>query len=85
MLTIASKQEQYLLDNRTYVLGGDALSSLGLSVPPEVSPHYTIAVAAVSGASPSYLITATGKGRMATDGDLTLNHRGEKTPTDKWK
>jgi len=85
MMTIASKQEQYLLDNRSYVIGTDALSALGLSVPAEVSPNYTISVAAVSGVSPSYLITAAGKGRMAADGDLTLNHRGEKTPSGKWK
>ncbi|MNZ86651.1 Fimbrial protein precursor [compost metagenome] len=85
MMTIASKQEQYLLDNRSYVIGTDALSALGLSVPAEVFPNYTISVAAVSGVSPSYLITAAGRGRMTADGDLTLNHRGEKTPSGKWK
>lgn len=85
MLTIASKQEQYLLDNRAYVVGTDALTSLGLSVPAEVSPNYTISVAAVSGVSPSYIITADSQGRMAADSDLTLNHRGEKTPAAKWK
>lgn len=85
MMTIASKQEQYLLDNRSYVIGTDALTALGLSVPAEVSPNYTISVTAVTGISPSYLITAAGKGRMAADGDLTLNHRGEKTPSGKWK
>jgi len=85
MMTVASRQEQYLLDNRAYALGSDALSLLGLTVPAEVSPNYDLGIAAVDGVSPSYVITAAGKGRMAADGDQTLNHRGEKTPLDKWK
>lgn len=85
MMTIASRQEQYLLDNRAYALGSTALSALGLTIPPEVQPNYNISIAAIAGVAPSYVITAAGKGRMANDGDQTLNHRGEKTPLEKWK
>lgn len=85
LMTIASRQEQYLLDNRAYALGTNALSALGLTVPPEVQPNYDVSITAISGVTPSYVITAAGKGRMASDDDQTLNHRGEKTPLEKWK
>lgn len=86
MMLVASRQEQFLLDNREYALDSGALVALGLSpAPAEVSQNYDVSVAAVSGVAPSYLITATGKGRMVGDEDLTLDHRGVKKPADKWK
>jgi type IV pilus assembly protein PilE len=44
MLSVASKQEQYLLDARNYAGGTSALSDLSLTVPPEVSRNYTLTV-----------------------------------------
>lgn len=86
LMTIASKQEQYMLDNRSYATGTSAIADLGLSVPPEVSPHYDVSVAAVSGVtSASYLITAAGKGVMAGETNMTLNNYGVKTPDGVWK
>ena len=85
MMTIASKEEQYLLENRSYVVGGTALTSLGLETPPDVSENYGFTIAAVTGVNPSYIITATPRGSMDGTDRLTLNHRGVKTPSDLWE
>ncbi|HSI25622.1 MAG TPA: type IV pilin protein [Methylotenera sp.] len=81
MLDVANKEKQYLLDARAYT---STLSNLGISaLPTEVSPNYTIAVTVVS-APPSFTITATAIGGQVSDGDLTLNDSGTKSPADKW-
>lgn len=54
MLNVANKQEQYMLDARTYA---DTLAKLNLSTPAEVSPHYTIALSGITNST--YTITAT--------------------------
>jgi type IV pilus assembly protein PilE len=96
MLDIASRQEQYLLDARSYTatLGG----STGLNLSPQgwdctstntkcSNSFYEVTVAAVApaaGVPPSFTITATAKGNQLSDGNLTLNNTGQKTPTGKW-
>ena len=84
MLDIANREEQYMLDARSYATGSGALTSLNLTVPTAVSPNYTLSVAAVTGPPVGYLITATAIGNQLTDGDLTLSSAGTKTPTSKW-
>ena len=84
MLDIANREEQYMLDARSYATGSTALTSLNLTVPTAVSPNYTLAVAAVIGPPVGYLITATAIGNQLTDGNLTLSSAGTKTPTGKW-
>jgi type IV pilus assembly protein PilE len=90
MYSVANKQEQYMLDARTYA---GALSELNVSVPTEVSSKYTITLrctlpvatgtctAAVG--TPAYVITGTPIGtQLANDakcGTLTLNQLGTKT------
>jgi type IV pilus assembly protein PilE len=83
MMDIASKQEQYRLDARTYT---DTLTDLGLSVPNEVTPFYTIAITPSPPSATQYTITATPKvgSVQVGDGSLTLNNLGTKTPADKW-
>ena len=80
MMTIASRQEQYLLSNRSYAATTAALS---LTQPPETAGRYTFAVALPT--ITSYTITATATGAQVPDGDLTLSSDGTKTPADKWK
>ena len=90
MYSVANKQEQYMLDARTYA---GALSELSVTVPPEVSSKYTITVSctmpvatgtctAVAG-TPAYVITGTPTGtQLANDtkcGTVTLNQLGTKT------
>lgn len=84
MLDIANREEQYMLDARSYATGSSALTSLNLTVPTAVSPNYTLSVAAVTGPPVGYLITATAIGNQLTDGNLTLSSAGTKTPTSKW-
>lgn len=86
MMTISQKEEQFLLENRKYVTGSTALSTLGLSsTPADVAANYTVTVGAITGINPSYQIQAVPKGQMAGTDTLTLNHRGEKNPTALWE
>ncbi len=93
MLTVANKQEQYLLGNSYYAGGSTALADLGLSLPSEVTGKYAVTASctmttaignctAVAGA-PAYTITATPSGSQATNdtkcATLTLNQQGTKT------
>jgi type IV pilus assembly protein PilE len=82
MMTIATRQEQYLLTNRSYTTNFGA-GGLGLTQPPETNGRYTFVV--TNPTTSSYLITATATGNQFSDGDLTLSSDGTKTPTDKWK
>ena len=90
MYSVANKQEQYMLDARTYA---GALSELNITVPSEVSSKYTITVSCtmptVTGTctaatgTPAYVITGTPTGNQATNdtkcGIVTLNQLGAKT------
>lgn len=93
MFSVNNKQEQYMLDSRSYAGGATALADLSLTVPVEVSSKYTISVActmptavgnctALAGA-PTYLITGTPIGvQLRNDtkcGTLTLSNLGVKT------
>ncbi len=76
---VAQKQQQYLLDARTYAVGGTALADLSLAPPASVTTHYTVTVAA-GATTPSFTITAAPSSTQQTaDGTLTLNHTGAKT------
>lgn len=81
MMTVASRQEQYLLSNRSYAATTAALS---LTAPPETTGRYDFAVTNPGGAT-TYLVTATAIGNQLSDGDLTLSSDGTKTPADKWR
>lgn len=80
MLDIANRQEQYMLDARSYTttLGSGGLN---LTVPEAVDPYYDVTLSNTDG----YTITATAKGAQAGQPTLTLNALGEKTPADQWK
>ena len=46
---------------------------------------YTITVSVSVGPPPEYTVTATASGSQASDGNLTLDNLGTKTPASKWK
>ncbi|SRR6266446_3260889 len=91
MLNIAGRQEQFLLDSRQYT---GTLSGGIFTTPPEgwtctaaacSNPRYNVAVVSNNVATPpSFVITATATGQQLSDGDLTLNSLGQKTPAGKW-
>ena len=83
MLAIANKEEQFLLSNRAYATLADITSS-GYSLPATLSSKYTYDIAVGTGTVPSYTITFTGTGSQASDGNLTLDNTGSKTPASKW-
>lgn len=82
MMTIAQRQEQYLLTNRSYAA---AIPDLNLTQPSETSGRYTFAMSTTGTPPTGYLITATAIGAQAVDGPLTLSSAGAKTPVEKWK
>ena len=94
---IANRQEQYLLDQRSYT-ATIGTGGLGMTAPQETTGRYTFAIPAVApsgggtndclGAAlptPGYRVTATAIGAQASDGDLCLDSINHKTPTDKWQ
>jgi len=82
MLDIANREQQYLLDAKTYT--EDIPDVLKLTPSTDLTSRYTFAVAVVVGPPPSFTITATAIGSQASDGNLTLDSQGNKTPANKW-
>ena len=86
MMTIAQRQEQYLLTNRSYAA---TTAALNLTQPNETSGKYTFAINLPS--ATSYSITATPQGHQAVTGKfgtLTLSSDGTKSSdqnADEWK
>lgn len=83
MMDIANRQQQFLLANRAYA-SKTALESSGYVLPSDVSGKYGYAITIDTGTPPSFTITFTPTGSQASDGDLTLDSAGNKTPDGKW-
>lgn len=86
MMQISGKQAQYLLDARNYAVGSTAVTDLGLTTPPDVTPFYDLAVENGTGGTtvsvpPTFRVRATPKAgtRQASDGELILTHSGTKS------
>jgi len=82
MLDVANREQQYLLDARTYAVGPAAVATLNLAVPLDVVGFYTITIDPAAPTSPpTYTINATpvAGGVQEPDGPLTLDHQGVKT------
>jgi type IV pilus assembly protein PilE len=79
MLTVANKQEQYMLDARNYAA---TLATLNLTTPTDVAANYTITIGNAS--NTTYTITATPIGNQLTNDtkcpSLTLDQTGSKSP-----
>lgn len=87
LMNLAQREQQYLTDNRAYALDNGTISAgtvLSAPVPSDVASSYTITTAARAGTSPSFIITATARGRQAADGNLTIDETGAKTPAGSW-
>lgn len=82
LLELASAEQQYLLDSRSYT---STIANLGVSEPSAISGVYTVTIA-VSAGPPGFVITAkpVAGTTQASDGDLTINQLGVKTPAAKW-
>jgi type IV pilus assembly protein PilE len=78
MMDIASRQGQYLIDNRAYA---STISALSLTTPSTISAKYTITLNAPDANPPAFTVTAAPVGNQINDtcGTLTLNNAGAKT------
>lgn len=83
MLTIANREEQYLLANRSYASKA-TIESNGYALPASVSDKYSYTITLGTGSLPSYTITFSPSGTQASDGDISLTSQGLKTPEGKW-
>lgn len=90
MSDVSNRQEQFLLDKRSYT---NTIGSGGLNTTPasDVAVNYTFAAATTGNdclnntmVAPAYVITATAIGSQASDGDLCLDSLGNKIPAAKW-
>ena len=82
MTQVAQKEQQYLLDARTYATGGTALADLNLVAPAGVTKYYAIAVEPIAGPPAGFRVRATPSGVQLDDGELTLTHTGQKQRND---
>ncbi len=93
MFTVANREEQLILDSRSYGAvtananfpNAPSAGGLNMSVPTTVSRFYTVVVT-TSDAPPAYTITATATGTQASKDaactPLTLSQTGAKSPVD---
>lgn len=83
LIDLAQRQQQFFADSRTYA---DTVAELNMTTPTEVSRHYTLSIVTSDGPPPSFTITATpiATGAQASDGALSIDSNGAKTPNDKW-
>jgi type IV pilus assembly protein PilE len=89
MLDVANREEEFLLNNRSYT----NLADLNLSIPARLQSLYTVTAATTTSCAgttltaPSYCITSTpiATSIQKNDGTLTLDSQGNKKPLDKWK
>ena len=87
MLDASNKEEQYLLDARSYlaVTNNAGFSTIGLSVPTEVSRFYNLSVASVTATTYTIQAAPIAGTRQVVDGSLSLTQDGTKTPAAKWQ
>jgi type IV pilus assembly protein PilE len=81
MMDIASREQQFLLMNRAYA-DKAAFEANGYQLPDDVSEKYDWDVVSLG---TFFTITLTPKGAQASDGALTLDSAGNKTPLEKWQ
>ena len=84
ILDIANREEQYLLANRVYADKATLVAN-GYALSADVSENYTWDVTAPAAAVPVFTITLTPTGAQASDGPLSLDNQGNKTPPEKWQ
>lgn len=90
MMDIAQREQQYFTDNRSFAVDGatTAAAQLSASPPPaDLTSYYTITTTVPPGtATPSFVITATpvAGSSQASDGSLSIDNTGAKTPSGNW-
>ena len=83
MMEIANREQQFLIANRNYA-DKTALTASGYTLPADVSANYDYTITIPNTTVPSFVITFTPSGGQVSDGNLTLDNTGAKTPPEKW-
>ncbi|WP_432259162.1 type IV pilin protein [Cupriavidus sp. TMH.W2] len=83
LLDIAQRQQQYLLDSRSYTT---SLATLNVTPSADVTAYYTISIAAPAGSPPTFTVTATpiAGTSQANDVTLSIDNTGAKAPVNTW-
>jgi type IV pilus assembly protein PilE len=84
LMEIAQRQQEYLLDARTYA---STLATLGVTTPADVAANYTVANPVITAGPPvSFLVSAVpiAGGVQAGDGTLSIDSSGAKLPAGVW-
>ena len=92
MLDIANREEQFMLDQRSYTATWGS-GGLGLNADADLLTRYQFPDVALTGndcagvalVGPSYVIRATAIGPQTGDGNLCLDSRNNRTPAEKWQ
>ena len=81
MMDIMAREERYFTERNTYTTNLAALPATATSQ----EGFYLVSAAACGGGITSCVIlTATAQGPQTSDGNMTLDSRGQKLPADKW-
>lgn len=86
LMDVAQRQQQYLLDQRSYAASVTALAD---ATPTTVSSYYTIAIVTSAGPPPSFTVSATPIAGSPQAADLsgqplTIDNTGAKGPSGAW-
>jgi type IV pilus assembly protein PilE len=85
LMDIATRQQQYFLDTRSYA---GSVSTLGMNTPTEVAQNYDdVVVTPSAGPPPGYTLQATPHGMQVHDSrcaPLKLDQGGTKLPSGCW-
>ena len=83
LMTAAGRQQQFLLDTRSY---GADLAALNVSAPQSLTRFYTVTMTVSAGTVPAFTVTAAPLGAQAADkcGTLALTNNGIKSPAGCW-
>lgn len=82
MMNVASLQHQMLPNARAYAAN---FAGLGYTLPADVDNYYDCSTTSDNTATPpTFSVTCTATGTQTSDGNLSLNHLGVKTPASKW-
>lgn len=78
LMSVAARQQQFLVDTRTYAATVDAM---GMPVPARVAAAYTVSMVVLAGPPQTFVLTAAPAGDQTKDGcgTMTLNQAGAKT------
>jgi type IV pilus assembly protein PilE len=80
MMEIVNREHQYFIANRIYADG----VALAFTLPDDVENNYNLGITLDAGPPLGFTVTMTAEGAQLSDGDLTVNSVGVKTPPEKW-